>query len=148
MNLTAVKSTGGRHKRRTRVGRGRGSGKGKTCGYGHNGQRSRSGGRSAGLYEGGQMPLFRRLPKRGFNNKIFATRYAIVNLGALNCFEDGQEVDPALLMSKGIVSQMLDGVKILGSGEFERRLTVKAHRFSRSAREKIEAAGGQAVTLT
>ena len=147
MNLNDVKSTGGPHKRRTRVGRGRAAGKGKTCGYGHNGQRSRSGGRSAGLYEGGQMPLFRRLPKRGFNNKIFATRYAIVNVGVLGCFEDGQEVDPDLLRERGLVSKAPDGVKILGDGELTRRLVVMAHRFSTQAAAKIEAAGGTVITV-
>lgn len=148
MKLNDIKALGGRHKRRVRVGRGRSAGKGKTCGYGHNGQRSRSGDRGARLYEGGQMPLFRRLPKRGFNNAAFATRYAVVNVGALNRFQDGQEIDPALLVATGLAAKGRDGVKILGDGELVRRLTVKAHRFSRSAREKIEAAGGQAVTVT
>jgi len=131
-------------RRRTRRGRGRASGKGKTCGFGHNGQRSRSGDRGPGLYEGGQMPLFRRLPKRGFNNKRFATRYAVVNVEDLNVFDDGQEVTPATLAERGVVKDLLDGVKVLGNGQLKRRLTVKAHRFSASAIAKIEAAGGSA----
>ena len=147
MKLHDIKAVGGPHKRRVRLGRGRAAGRGKTCGYGHNGQRSRAGGRGARLFEGGQMPLFRRLPKRGFNNVVFATRYAIVNVGALNGFDDGDEVDLAALVRRGIVAKLLAGVKILGSGSLERRLIVKAHRFSKAAREKIEAAGGQAVTL-
>ena len=136
-----------KRKRRVRVGRGEGSGLGKTSGRGSEGQRSRSGGKSIGLYEGGQMPLFRRLPKRGFNNKIFAHRYAVVNVGALNRFEEGQEVDPHALLQKRVISRLLDGVKILGNGELQRRLTVKAHRFSKAAAEKIQAAGGSAVSL-
>ena len=134
-------------KRRIRRGRGRASGKGKTCGFGHNGQRSRSGDRSPGLYEGGQMPLFRRLPKRGFNNKRFATRYAVVNVGDLNVFDDGQEVTPELLFERGMISKLLDGVKVLGDGELKRRLTVRAHKFSASAVAKIEAAGGTAERI-
>ena len=147
MNLHDIKSAVPAHKRRSRKGRGRSAGQGKTCGYGHNGQRSRSGGRAAGLYEGGQMPLFRRLPKRGFNNANFATRYAVVNVGDLNAFEDGQEVDPGVLVAKGLVTKLLDGVKILGDGALERKLTVKAHRFSKTAIAKIESAGGEAVQL-
>lgn len=138
-DVVAAQSSG---KRRARRGRGRASGKGKTCGFGHNGQRSRSGDRSPGLYEGGQMPLFRRLPRRGFNNKRFATRYAVVNVADLNVFPDGQEVTPAVLVERGLVSRLRDGVKVLGGGELRRRLMVKAHRFSGSAVAKIEAAGG------
>jgi len=147
MNLSDIKTTPSTRRTRTRVGRGEGSGKGKTCGRGSNGQRSRAGARRGGLYEGGQMPLFRRLPKRGFNNKNFATRYAIVNVDALNRFEDGAEVDPADLLRAGVVSSLLDGVKILGNGELQRRLTVKAQRFSKAAAEKIQAAGGTTITL-
>ena len=148
MNLHEIKATSTVRKTRIRRGRGRGSGKGKTCGTGSNGQRSRSGANSAGLYEGGQMPLFRRLPKRGFNNKIFARRYAIVNVGALNSFADGQEVDPKALIGSGLIARVLDGVKILGDGELSRALTVKAHCFSKTAAEKIEAAGGSATVLS
>jgi len=147
MNLSEIKALRVERPRRVRRGRGRGSGKGKTCGRGHGGQRSRSGGKSAGLYEGGQMPLFRRLPKRGFSNKIFARRYAIVNVGALNDFEDGQEVGPAVLLERGLIPKRFDGVKVLANGELRRRLTVRAHRFSRAAVAKIQAAGGSVVTL-
>ena len=147
MNLNDLNAIAGKHKRRTRVGRGRAAGRGKTCGRGSNGQRSRSGHKGAGLYEGGQMRLFRRLPRRGFNNKRFATRYAIVNVGALNAFEDGQEVDPDLLRERGLVSKAPDGVKILGDGELTRRLVVMAHRFSTQAAAKIEAAGGTVITV-
>jgi large subunit ribosomal protein L15 len=144
MNLNDIKAlpSGRKRARRKRVGRGRASGCGKTCSRGHGGQRSRSGGRGAGLYEGGQMPLFRKLPKRGFNNRRFATRYAVVNVGALEAFEDGQEVGPAALLRRGLLSKLLDGVKVLGQGELSRKLTVKAHRFSKTAAAKIEAAGG------
>jgi len=148
MNLHEIKATSVAHKTRIRRGRGRGSGKGKTCGRGSNGQRSRSGDKKANLYEGGQMPLFRHLPKRGFNNKIFAHRYTIVNVGALNSFADGQEVDPKVLIESGLIARVLDGVKILGDGELTRALTVKAHHFSKSAAEKIEAAGGSATVLS
>jgi large subunit ribosomal protein L15 len=147
MNLTDIKAIGVRRKRARRVGRGESSGAGKTCGRGMNGERSRSGRRGAGVYEGGQMPLFRRLPKRGFNNAVFARRYAVVNVGALSGFADGMEVDPGILVKMGLVSRLLDGVKILGDGELQRKLTVKAHRFSRSAIEKIRAAGGTVVEL-
>jgi large subunit ribosomal protein L15 len=147
MKLNDIKAAAGPRKKRTRKGRGRGSGKGKTCGTGANGQRSRSGDKGAGLYEGGQMPLFRRLPKRGFNNANFAKRYAIVNVGALDVFEDGQEIGPAALVERRVISQLRDGVKILGGGELHRRLTVRAHRFSASAAEKIQAAGGTVVAL-
>lgn len=147
MNLNDVKAVPSGHKRSRRVGRGRSSGVGKTSGRGTSGQRSRSGRKGAGLYEGGQMPLFRRLPKRGFNNKIFARRFAVVNIAALNRFEDGQEVDPAALVRAGLVKRLLDGVKVLGSGELHRKLSVKAHAFSASAIEKIQAAGGTATAL-
>jgi len=147
MNLHDVMVSDVGRKRRKRRGRGRSSGHGKTSCSGANGQRSRSGGGSAGLYEGGQMPLFRRLPKRGFNNANYTTRYAVVNVGILNAFEDGQEITPDLLLERGLISRRLDGVKILADGELSRRLTVKAHRFSRAAIEKIQAAGGTVVTL-
>jgi len=147
MNLNDIKATPSGRKRARRVGRGRSSGRGKTSGRGTSGQRSRSGRKGAGIYEGGQMPLFRRLPKRGFNNTIFARRYAVVNVGALNRFEEGREVDPAVLTEAGLVTRLLDGVKVLGEGELKRKLTVKAHRFSKAALEKIQAAGGTAVVL-
>ncbi len=147
MNLNDIKATPSGRKRARRVGRGRSSGRGKTSGRGTSGQRSRSGRKGAGIYEGGQMPLFRRLPKRGFNNKDFALRYAVVNTGDLNRFEDGQEVDPAVLVKVGLVKRLLDGVKVLGDGELQRKLTVKAHCFSKSAADKIQAAGGTVTVL-
>ncbi|MBL7222341.1 MAG: 50S ribosomal protein L15 [Candidatus Brocadiae bacterium] len=147
MNLNDLNATSPRRKSRIRAGRGRGGKRGKTCGTGHGGQRSRSGGHGAGLYEGGQMPLFRKLPRRGFNNANFGTRYAVVNVGALDLFEDGAEVDAAALLSRGIITKLLDGVKILGDGEITRKLTVRAHRFSKTAIEKIQAAGGTAEVV-
>ncbi len=147
MNLNEVKSIPTGRKRAKRVGRGESSGSGKTSGRGTSGQRSRSGRKGHGIYEGGQMPLFRRLPKRGFNNAVFAHRYAVVNVGDLNGFGDGQEVDPAALLQARLITRVLDGVKILAHGELQRKLTVKAHRFSRAALEKIQAAGGVAVVL-
>jgi large subunit ribosomal protein L15 len=147
MNLNDAKAERAGRKRVRRAGRGPSSGRGGTSGRGTSGQRSRSGRKGAGIYEGGQMPLFRRLPKRGFNNKVFARRYAVVNVAALNRFEDGGEVDPAALAEAGLVGHRLDGVKVLGDGELQRKLTVKAHRFSKAAMEKIQAAGGTAVVL-
>ena len=129
---------------RKRLGRGLGSGHGKTSGKGHKGQLSRSGGKSRPWFEGGQMPLQRRLPVRGFTN-IFRKEYAIVNVETLNRFSDGTMVTPNLLKSVGIIKKLKDGVKILGNGKLERSLTVKAHRFSKSASDKIENAGGKAV---
>ena len=148
MTHTDATATPAPHTRRKRVGRGRGSGCGKTSSRGHGGQRSRSGGRGAGLYEGGQMPLFRRLPRRGFNNKKFATRYAVVNVGAIDgAFDAGAVVAPATLVAKGLVTRTLDGVKILGDGRLTKPLTVQAHKFSASAAAKIQAAGGTIVLL-
>ncbi|NQT85837.1 50S ribosomal protein L15 [bacterium] len=148
MNLTDLNNICGSHKKRMRVGRGRGSGKGKTSGTGHNGQNSRSGSGAGLLYEGGQMPLFRRLPRRGFNNANFTTRYAVVNVAALEAFDDGQEVTPESLLEAGVIHRIEEGLKILGNGELTKKLTVKAHKFSKSASEKIEQAGGTAVTLS
>ena len=124
-----------------RLGRGVGSGLGKTSGKGHKGQWARSGGGVRPGFEGGQMPLFRRLPKRGFTNH-FAVNYAEVNLDKLNAFEDGTVVTPELLLESGVLSKLQDGVKILGCGEITKKLTVKANKFSASAKEKITAAGG------
>lgn len=124
-----------------RLGRGTGSGLGKTSGKGHKGQWARSGGGVRPGFEGGQMPLYMRLPKRGFTNH-FATVYSEVNLEQLNIFEDGTVVTPEVLMEAGIIKKTLDGVKILGNGELTRKLTVKAAKFSKSAEEKINAAGG------
>ncbi len=129
-----------------RKGRGAGSGNGKTAGRGHKGQWARSGGGVRPGFEGGQMPLARRLPKRGFNN-IFGTTYAPVNVEVLNRFEDGAEVTTELLLESGVISKALDGVKILGGGELTKKLTVKAAAFSASAKEKIEKAGGKAEVI-
>ena len=126
-----------------RKGRGPGSGNGKTAGKGHKGQNARSGGGVRPGFEGGQLPLYRKLPKRGFNNSKFAKVYAIVNVDALNVFEDGAVVDLEALMAKKIVRRANDGLKILGNGELTKKLTVKATVFSATAKEKIEAAGGK-----
>lgn len=127
---------------RSRVGRGIGSGNGKTAGRGHKGQKARSGGSIRRGFEGGQTPLFRRIPKRGFTNH-FATEYAVVNIEDLEKFDNDTVVDSALLLSEGIVRKQLDGIKVLGEGELTKKLTVKAHKFSKSAQEKIQAAGGK-----
>jgi large subunit ribosomal protein L15 len=147
VNLSDVKKSGKGHRRRKRVGRGMGSGSGKTCGRGHKGAKSRSGYSRAPTYEGGQMPLFRRLPKRGFSNIAFAEPVVAVNVDALNRFRKGTEVDPAALREAGLVNGRVRRVKILGRGELKKELTVRAHAFSASAREKIEGAGGQAEVL-
>jgi len=147
VNLTDVKKSAKGHRKRRRVGRGIGSGRGKTCGRGHKGAKSRSGYSRVATYEGGQMPLFRRLPKRGFSNAPFARRVAVVNVEALNRFRKGTEVDPALLREAGLVKGRVDGVKILGRGEVKKALTVRAHAFSASAREKIAEAGGRVEVI-
>lgn len=141
MKLHELKPAEGSRKERNRVGRGIGSGNGKTAGKGHKGQNARSGGGVRPGFEGGQNPLFRRLPKRGFTN-INRKEYAVVNLDALNRFEDGAEITPALLIETGIVSKEKAGVKILGNGTLNKKLNVKAHKFSASAKEAIESAGG------
>ncbi|WP_373231666.1 50S ribosomal protein L15 [Cohnella sp.] len=130
-----------------RRGRGAGSGLGKTAGRGHKGQNARSGGGVRPGFEGGQNPLYRRVPKRGFNNDRFATVYAIVNLDQLNRFEAGTEVTPDLLLNEGILKNPKDGIKILGNGDLNVKLTVKAHKFSQSATEKIQAAGGSTEVI-
>ncbi|MGN0552247.1 MAG: 50S ribosomal protein L15 [Oscillospiraceae bacterium] len=129
-----------------RVGRGHGSGWGKTSGKGHKGQNARSGGGVRPGFEGGQMPLARRIPKRGFNN-IFAAKMATVNVSSLEIFKEGTEVDAELLLASGLVSKIDNGVKILGNGELTKNLTVKADAFSASAKEKIEKAGGKAEVM-
>lgn len=136
---------GSRHTKK-RVGRGIGSGTGKTAGRGHKGQNARSGGGVRPGFEGGQNPLYRRLPKRGFNNR-FRKEYAIVNLDALNRFAAGTEVTPELLLESGIVKNPLNGIKILGDGEIKVQLTVKANKFSQSAVDKIQAAGGKTEVI-
>jgi len=146
MELNTIKPPKGSRKSVKRLGRGRGSGHGKTACRGTKGQRSRSGSKSARGYEGGQMPLQRRVPKRGFSN-IFRKEYEVVNIEKLNSFEAGSEVTPELLSEKGIVRLNLDGVKILGNGELKVSLTVRANRFSKTAREKIEAAGGKVEVI-
>ena len=141
MKLHELKPAEGARKEPKRKGRGIGSGNGKTAGKGHKGQNARSGGGVRLGFEGGQTPLFRRLPKRGFTN-INRKDYAIVNLDTLNRFEDGTEVTPALLIETGIVSKEKAGIKILAKGNIEKKLTVKANKFSSTAKEAIEAAGG------
>ncbi len=146
MKLHELKHSPGSSKNRKRLGRGTATGQGKTAGRGMNGQKSRSGGGVRPGFEGGQMPLYRRLPKRGFTN-VFGTVFAEINVEVLNQFEDGAEVTPEVLKSEGIVKKQLDGIKILGNGELAKKLTVKAHKFSKSAVEKIEAAGGKAEVI-
>jgi len=147
MKLHELKPAPGSKFARKRVGRGTGSGLGKTSGRGHKGQKARSGGGVRPGFEGGQNPLYRRLPKRGFNNERFATEYAIVNLDQLNKFADGTEVTPELLVAEKIVKNPKDGIKVLGNGDLTVKLTVKAHKFSQSAIEKIQAAGGKAEVI-
>ena len=133
---------------RKRVGRGPGSGMGKTSTRGQKGQKSRSGASIPAWFQGGQTPLYRRVPKRGFNNARFRTEYATINLSDLNKnFNDGDEVTPEVLKEKGIIKQQLCGVKVLGNGELEKKLTIKANRFSSSAVTKIESAGGKAEVI-
>ncbi len=143
MKLHELSPAEGSVKERFRKGRGAGSGNGKTAGKGHKGQNARSGGGVRPGFEGGQLPLYRKLPKRGFNNYRFAKQYAIVNVQALNKFEDGAEVDVAALLAAGVINNALDGIKVLGEGEITKKLTVKAAVFSASAKEKIEAVGGK-----
>ncbi|AIF50142.1 MULTISPECIES: 50S ribosomal protein L15 [unclassified Pelosinus] len=142
MKLHELAPTPGSKKVRTRVGRGLGSGLGKTSGKGHKGQNSRAGGGTRPGFEGGQMPLYRRLPKRGFYNK-FAKDYAEVNISDLNRFENGSVVDPVALVETGVLKNVRDGVRILGNGELTKSLTVIANGFTKSAEEKIIAAGGK-----
>lgn len=145
MKLHELKAVEGR-KERNRVGRGMSSGNGKTSGRGHKGQKARSGGGTRPGFEGGQMPLFQRLPKRGFTN-IHRKEFAIVNIAALNRFEDGAVITPELLLEDGVVSKLKEGIKVLGDGAVEKKFTVKAHKFSASAKEAIEAAGGQTEVI-
>ncbi len=130
-----------------RLGRGVGSGLGKTSGKGHKGAKARSGGGKRPGFEGGQMPLYRRVPKRGFNNDMFAVEYVTVNVERLEAFEDGAVVDAQALKDAGIIKKTLDGVKILGNGDLTKKLTVKAAKFTASAKEKIEALGGKAEVI-
>ena len=146
MKLYELQSTEGSRTNHYRKGRGIGSGNGKTAGKGHKGQNARSGGGVALGFEGGQMPLWRRLPKRGFKN-VNRVEYAVVNVGDLNKFDDGTVVTPALLIESGLLSKELHGVKVLGSGKLEKKLTVQAAKFSKSALEAIKAAGGTAEVI-
>lgn len=146
MKLFELTPSEGSTKDSKRKGRGHGSGNGKTAGRGHKGQNARSGGGVRVGFEGGQMPIYRRLPKRGFTN-IFAKQYAEVKLTDLNKFEDGAVVDAEALKNAGIISKTLDGVKVLGNGEITKKLTVKASKFTSAAAAKIEAAGGKAEVM-
>ena len=143
MKLHELSPAEGSVKEGFRKGRGAGSGNGKTAGKGHKGQNARSGGGVRPGFEGGQLPLYRKLPKRGFNNSRFGKAYAVVNVNSLNKFNDGDVVDFAALLANGIIKNVHDGVKILGEGELTKKLTVKAAVFSASAKEKIEAVGGK-----
>lgn len=147
MNLHELKPTPGSRRKPTRKGRGIGSGLGKTAGRGHKGQKARSGGGVRPGFEGGQMPLQRRMPKRGFTNAPFKKEITTVNLDKLNRFENGTEVTPEVLLEARVIRKIQDGVKILGEGNLEKPLTIKAHAFSKSALEKIEAAGGKAEVI-
>ena len=146
MKLHELSPAAGSAQESYRKGRGPGSGNGKTAGKGHKGQNARSGGGVRPGFEGGQLPLYRKLPKRGFHNK-FGKTFAIVNIEALNRFEDGAVIDTAALCEAGLVSRINDGVKILGNGELTKKLTVKAAVFSNSAKEKIEAVGGKTEVI-
>ena len=146
MKLNELKPAEGSTTAARRLGRGTGSGLGKTSGKGHKGAKARSGGGKRPGFEGGQMPMTRQLPKRGFTN-IFAKEYATVNVGDLDVFEDGTEVTLALLVEKKIVRKELDGLKILGGGELTKKLTVQVTKFTESAKEKIEAVGGKAEVI-
>ena len=146
MKLHELSPAPGSVSERKRIGRGHGSGNGKTAGKGHKGQNARSGGGVRIGFAGGQMPLARRIPKRGFNN-IFATKYTAINVSQLNKFVDGTVVDTEMLKAAGIIKKENDGVKILGNGELTAKITVKAAKFSQSAVEKIEKAGGKAEVI-
>jgi ribosomal protein L15, bacterial/organelle len=147
MKLHELKPNEGSRHRKMIVGRGVGTGKGKTSGRGEKGQKSRSGYSRKPGFEGGQLPLYRRLPKRGFTNAKFKTVYAVINLSDLNKFENGAEVTPEILKDMGLVKKMLDGVKVLGYGTLEKKLNVKAHKFSESAKEQIEKLGGKVEVI-
>ena len=143
MKLHELSPAPGSAKDAWRKGRGPGSGNGKTAGKGHKGQNARSGGGVRIGFEGGQLPLYRKLPKRGFNNARFGKQYAVINVESLNKFNDGDVVDSAALLVAGVIDSVMDGVKVLGEGELTKKLTVKAKVFSASAKEKIEAVGGK-----
>lgn len=146
MKLHELKANPGARTNRKRIGRGHGSGTGKTAGKGHKGQLARSGGGSAPGFEGGQTPIYRRIPKRGFTN-FTRKEYVAVNIETLNRFEDGTEVTPELLALSGIAKQQQDGIKILGEGKLEKKLVVRAHKFSKTAKEAIVQAGGSVEVI-
>ena len=147
MKLNELRPAEGSVQERFRKGRGPGSGNGKTAGKGHKGQNARSGGGVRPGFEGGQFPIYRQLPKRGFNNKRFATVYATVNVSVLDKYEDGAVVDIETLLADGVLKNACDGLKILGEGDITKKLTVKASKFTASAKAKIEAAGGKAEVI-
>ena len=147
MNLTTAKAMGDKRDRPKRIGRGPGTGNGKTSGKGHKGQKSRSGYKQRLWFEGGQMPLYRRMPRRGFNNKNFTTRYTIINVQDLEVFEAGSSVDLDKIISVGLTSLETPRLKVLGKGNLTKALTISAHKCSASAKEKIEAAGGTVVIV-
>lgn len=147
MKLHELAPAAGSTKDSKRIGRGHGSGWGKTAGKGHKGQNARSGGGVRPGFEGGQTPLYRRMPKRGFNNKRFADVYAEVNVASLNMFEDGAVVDAAALIEAGLIKKEYDGVSVLGGGALSKKLTVKAARFTKGAAEKIAQSGGKAEVI-
>ncbi|MBQ8131102.1 MAG: 50S ribosomal protein L15 [Bacilli bacterium] len=147
MKLNELQRNIGATHAKKRVGRGSGSGLGKTCGRGQKGQKARSGASINPVFEGGQLPLYRRIPKRGFSNHMFKTTYAVINLDELNVFDDNTVVTPALLKDAGIVKKELDGIKVLGNGKLEKKLTIQANKFSKSALEKIKEAGSKAEVI-
>lgn len=147
MKLHELRYNEGSNKNSKRLGRGTSSGHGKTSGKGHKGQNARSGGGVRPGFEGGQNPLFRRVPKRGFNNYNFQTKYAVINVSDLNKFEDGAVVTPEILKEMGLVKKQLDGIKVLGNGNIDKKITVKATMFSKTAKEKIEKSGGKAEVI-
>jgi large subunit ribosomal protein L15 len=147
MDLKTVCAKGMKHTSKYRVGRGIGSGNGKTCGAGHKGRNARSGASRRPGYEGGQMPIYRRVPKRGFTNARFRTQYTTINVDKFEVFEDGATVDLTAILAKGLVSSHSPLLKVLGGGDLSRKLTVRAQKFSASAVKKIQDAGGQIVTL-
>jgi len=146
MNLNELVPAPGARTKPYRKGRGIGSGNGKTAGKGHKGQNARSGGGVRPGFEGGQMPLYRRLPKRGFKN-VLAFKYSEINVSTLDKFEDGAEITPELLQESGLIKKINDGVSVMGNGEITKKVTVHAHRFTKTAKEKIEKAGGKAIII-
>lgn len=147
MKLHELKKNPGATHSKKIVGRGPGSGLGKTSGKGHKGQNARSGGGVRPVFEGGQLPLYRRLPKRGFSNAKFKTEYAVINVSDLNKFEEGTVITPELLKETGIVKKQLAGIKVLGHGEIDKKITIRAHRFSSTALEKLERSGSKAEVI-